>query len=146
MRTLTKNKQKMHYSHYLGELTEYERDADGNIIYIEVDGQQEAVETGGVVKTYDMPVIFYASISSTLNKLAATSYGVDQSNIYSTIVIPKNTVKLIPGDLIWRTAEIEYDESGYPSEASADYRVMGYMNEGLHEDYYLLQRLSVEEV
>ena len=41
MRSLKKNKQKLYYSLYSEEIPVYERDEDGNIKYIEVDGKQE---------------------------------------------------------------------------------------------------------
>ena len=43
MRSLKKNKQKLYYSLYSEEIPVYERDGDGNIKYIEVDGKQEPV-------------------------------------------------------------------------------------------------------
>lgn len=143
MRTLKKNKQQMYYSHFVSATTEYET-IDGEIQYIELsDGTKVPVEIGSVTEHYDMPVEFFAVISSSLNALRASTYGVDQSSIYSEICVSKGSVPLTIGDLIWRTSPIEYGDDGYPLDSSADYKVMGLMTEGLHEDYYLLQRTSV---
>ena len=46
MRLLEKNKQNLKYALQVGEVPVYERDEDGNIIYIEIDGQKVPVETG----------------------------------------------------------------------------------------------------
>lgn len=142
MRVLAKNKQKMYYAHFVSATTEYEEEA-GEVQYIETSVGLVPIEIGSVKDHYDMPVEFFANISSELNKLHATTYGVDQSSIYSELCVSKDYVPLTIGDLIWRMSAVEYGEDGYPLEDSADYKVMGLMTEGIHEDYYLLQRTSV---
>lgn len=46
MRSLKKNKQPFYYATYDTEKKVYERDEDGNIKYIEIDGEKIPVEIG----------------------------------------------------------------------------------------------------
>lgn len=150
MRVARKNRQRMFYSLYKSTETQYQKDEDGNIVYIEVDGEQVPVELGTVSATYDTPVEFYASISSELNELHMRAYGVDQSAIYSKLVVPKGMLPTenMVGAIIWRTSEIAYEdnENLLPRQSSADYTVVGRMDEVLHEDWFLLQRNSSDSV
>ena len=150
MRVARKNRQRMFYSLYKSTETQYQRDDDGNIVYVEVDGEQVPVELGTVSATYDAPIEFFASISSELNELHMRAYGVDQSAIYSKLVVPKEllpTEKMV-GAIIWRTSEIAFEDEEHkvPRQSSADYTVVGRMDEVLHEDWFLLQRNSSDSV
>ena len=58
------NRQKMFYSKQIGQVPVYDTDEDGNLKYITVDGNQVPIETGEYTMGYDVPVPFYASISS----------------------------------------------------------------------------------
>lgn len=164
------NKQNMYYSLYSGTVPVYERDENGFIIYIDVDGESVPVEAGTQEARYEMPVAFTANISSELNEMHIKAWGVDQSSIYSEIVCQKNYLPLEVGAIIWRTSPITYDSvddqflsdgngsyigisggdtylvtnSGelIPHQASADYTVVGIRTEGLTEDWYLLQKNS----
>ncbi len=63
MRLLEKNKQNLKYALQVGEVPVYERDEDGNIIYIEVDGQKVPVETGETEPGYSNPIDFRGNIA-----------------------------------------------------------------------------------
>lgn len=147
MRLLEKNKQKMYYANKIGNAEIYQRDEDGNIVYIEIDGEEVPVKVGSKENAYSQPVEFLASISSSLNPVHAQAYGVDQSSIYSEVVVEKD---YLPSDfgigsLVWKKSPIIYDDEGYPKSNSADYIVMGIMDEGLYVDWYLLQRNNVDD-
>lgn len=146
MRTLRKNRQRMFYSLYKSEETVYETDEDGNIKYMEIDGVQVPIEVGTREAHYDTPVEFKANIHSELNEMHLKSYGVDQSSIYSEIIVEKGKLPLKIGTIIWRESEIIYEdeEQTNPKQSSADYTVVGIMTESLHTDSYLLQRNSTE--
>lgn len=146
MRTLRKNRQAMFYSLYKSAEPIYETDEDGNIKYMEIDGVQVPIEVGTREAHYDTPVEFKANIHSELNEMHLKSYGVDQSSIYSEIIVEKGKLPLKIGTIIWRESEIIYEdeEQTTPKQSSADYTVKGVMTEALHEDYYLLQRNSTE--
>lgn len=149
MRTNKRLKQKMKYSLFLGEQPVYERDEYGNIKYIEVDGEQIPVDTGETAPQFSEPTEFEASISSKLNEMQAKEYGVDQSSIYSEICLSKQEfpTKFKYGTLIWKDSEVVWKDEimKIPDETSADYKVVGVLDEFQHFDRYLLQRLNFTE-
>lgn len=57
MRSLKKNKQPFYYVTYDAEKKVYDRDEDGNIKYIEIDGEKIPVEIG-TEPGYSDPVLF----------------------------------------------------------------------------------------
>lgn len=150
MRVLKKNKQVMYYSKIVGEQEVYEKDSSGNIKYTQIieDGETISIPipTGTKKPMYGTPVKFSSSISSSLNPLQMRAWGVDQSNIWSQVDVPKGYLPLSVGDIVWRENEIGYDSdnSEMPDAATADYTCKGIMTEGLYEDLYLLQRNSSE--
>ena len=143
-RTARNNKQNMYYSLYSGTVPVYEKDTQGNVIYIVVDGEQVPVEAGTQEAQYSEPVPFTANISSNLNEMHVRAWGVDQSAIYSEIVCQKDELPLEVGTIIWRQSPIVYDDviNNIPRQSSADYTVVGTRTEGLTEDWFLLQKNS----
>lgn len=148
MRQPKRDKQNMYYSLAGVSTVEYEKDEDGNIVYIEIDGEQVPIPTGETEPHFGEPVKFKASISSNLNEMHIKSYGVDGSSIYSEICCKKGYLPLKVGSLIWRESEIKWEDetNRIPLGSSADYTVKGLMTEGLTEDFYLLQRNVNEQV
>lgn len=148
MRLSRRDKQRMYYSLFANAKDEYERDENGDIVYVEVDGEQVPVELGVKSPSYQKPVQFFSSISSNLNEMHIKSYGVDASSIYSELCVEKGYLpRLTIGSLIWRDNEIEWEDKDktIPKASSADYTVMGIMREPLTEDFYLLKCNSSEE-
>lgn len=148
MRLSRRDKQVMYYSLFQNATDEYERDENGDIVYVEVDGEQVPVEVGTKTPSYTKPIKFYSSISSNLNEMHIKSYGVDASSIYCELAVSKGYLpKLTIGSLIWRENEIEWEDKAHtiPKASSADYTVMGRMKEPLTEDFYLLKCNSSEE-
>ena len=148
LRTCQKNKQEMLYSNILEIVPEYQKDENGNITYIDADGEKIPIPTGTKKPIYSKPVRFTASISSKLNELQMKSWGVDQSAIHSQLIVKKGYLPINIGSVVWRTNKIlwEDEEKQIPNGSSADYTCKGLMLEGLHEDYYLLQRNSSEGI
>ena len=147
MRLSRRDKQEMYYSLYASSTTEYERDENGDIVYVEIDGEQVPNEIGVKTYSYTTPIKFYSSISSKLNEMHIKSYGVDSSSIYCTLCVSKGYLpKLTIGSLIWRENEIEYEDNSktIPKASSADYTVVGRMKESITEDFYLLKCNSSE--
>lgn len=136
----------MWYSNIVGVMKEYERDDDGNIKYIEVDGERIPVPTGTTKPKFGEPKPFTASISSKLNELQMRSWGVDQSAIFSQLAVPKKYLPIQIGTVVWRENEIEWEDEAnkIPKASSAEYTCKGLMTEGLYEDLFLLQRNSSE--
>lgn len=146
MRTLKKNEQRMLYSLYLESETVYETDDDGNIIYYtDREGNKYPIEIGSAEPHYSTPVEFYASIKGTLNEAQVKEYGLDQSSIYSQITASKNAIPIVKGSYIWKESEVIYDDEGYPDVTSADYKVVGVLDESLSVDLYLLNRISKDD-
>ena len=147
MRTLRKNKQKMYYSLYSTASEVYEQ--EGTSVKTIVDqetGETIPVEVGTLKPVYAPPVEFKANITSNLNKLHIEAYGVDQSAIYSEIMVQKGLVPLKIGTIIWRESPIvwEDEENRIPYQPSSDYTVMGLLTEYQHYDFFLLQRNTPE--
>lgn len=57
MRSLKKNQQRLQYATYSDQITIYERDEDGDIIYVNIDGEQVPT-IAGEITGYNEPVIF----------------------------------------------------------------------------------------
>lgn len=143
MRTLRKNKQKMFYSVPSGTRDKYKKNPDGTIKTIEYKGKIIPESAGGYETSYSKPIEFVASISSKLNEMHAVSYGVDQSSIYSEVMVTKGMLPLKYGMKIWLHNDIEYlisEEDGEPNPDTADYTVKGIMDEFKDYDWLLLQR------
>lgn len=149
MRTLKKNKQKMYYSLYSTSTEVHDTDSSGNTRYIfdEESGTNVPVSIGTLKSQYSTPVEFSAAITSNLNKLRIQAYGVDQSAIYSEIMIPKGSVPLKIGAIIWRESAIQWEDGDtkkIPLQSSSDYTVMGLLTEYKNYDFFLLQRNTPE--
>ena len=63
MRMALKNKQRMYYALYREPQTVYQKDAEGNILYTEVDGDRVPVMTGDSESFYDEPVEFIGNFA-----------------------------------------------------------------------------------
>lgn len=148
MRVLEKNRQTMYYSLPCGTRKKYERNDDGTIKYIEIDGEIVPKSAGEIETKYSRPVQFKASLSGRLNELHAVAYGVDASSVYGEIMTLKGLLPLKYGMKIWRNSPIEYlidEEDGEPNADTADYTVKGFMDEYLNYDWLLVQRVDANE-
>lgn len=130
----------MQYSNFVENQPVYKRDEDGNIIYIEVDGEQVPVTTGTTESRYAEPTEFKAVITNKLNEAIIQSYGIDVSTNYAQITARKDYLPLKVGSLVWKRTQPTYKEDGTVDETSADYTVKGVADEGLDFDLFLLQR------
>lgn len=146
MRTLNKNKQKQYYSNPGKLVPIYETDEDGNIRYIEVDGELAPVETGEYEPGFSTPVEFKANISGKLNDVIVRAFGADSSNNHAQIVADKGVLPFKIGTRIWLRSKVEYKDEAktIPDGDSADYRVDGLMLEGINEDMFYLSVLNHE--
>lgn len=135
----------MYFSVYSNSDTIYEVDDKGDIVYTTVDGEQVPVEIGTMDVDYSTPELFYGTITSNLSEVSIRSYGVDQSAVYSKLIIPKGLLDLKIGTLIWRESPIEWKDAPHnsiPKPSSADFIVMGYLKEYKSFDEFLLRRVS----
>lgn len=98
MRLLRKNMQPMKYSLQDGRVPIYERDENGDIVYIEVEGKKVPVETGEYETGYSSPVDFMGNISMSGGEAEAKEFGMDIGDFDAVIVLEKDAVQLTETD------------------------------------------------
>lgn len=142
MRLLEKNKQNLKYALQVGEVPVYERDEDGNIIYIEVDGQKVPVETGETEPGYSNPIDFRGNIAMSGGEAEAKSFGVDISEYDANLLMEKNRIPIDETSLIWHTSKVRYidEQNTIVDRKSADYSIKR-VQPSLNFTRYLLKRI-----
>lgn len=142
MRLLEKNKQNLKYALQVGEVPIYERDEDGNIIYIEVDGQKVPVETGETEPGYSNPIDFRGNIAMSGGEAKAKSFGVDISEYDAILLMKKNRIPIDETSLIWHTSKVRYidEQNTIVDRKSADYSIKR-VQPSLNFTRYLLKRI-----
>ena len=141
MRLLEKNKQNLKYALQVGEVPIYERDEDGNIIYIEVDGQKVPVETGETEVVYSNPIDFRGNIAMSGGEAEAKSFGVDISEYDAVLLMEKDRIPIDETSLIWHMSEVKHaDEQNIVDRKSADYTIKR-VQPSLNFTRYLLKRV-----
>lgn len=136
---LEANKQKMKYSKHGEKVTIYDRDENGNIKYIEVDGEKIPVVLREAIGFSD-PVLFSANISNKLSEVLVKEFGIDDSSSYCQIVTNKGYLPIKAGDIVWKKSDVGRDSDGLVDDKTADYVVKGVADEGLTVDLFLLQK------
>lgn len=142
MRLLEKNKQNLKYALQVGEVPIYERDEDGNIIYIEVDGQKVPVETGETEVGYSNPIDFRGNIAMSGGEAEAKSFGVDISEYDAVLLMEKDRIPIDETSLIWHMSEVKHadEQNTIVDKKSADYTVKR-VQPSLNFTRYLLKRV-----
>lgn len=145
MRMLRKNNQTMKYATPLYEEDKYKYDADGNklIDYVDDDGTIYYITTGEKEVIYSEPIEFQANISGKVRESMAKEFGIGNNPNYAAIVSEKDEFDFKVGSIIWKKTEPEYKEFDgrqIIDFSSADYDVVGIVNEFINEDYYLLHK------
>ena len=142
MRLLEKNKQDLKYALQVGEVPIYERDEEGNIIYIEVDGQKVPVETGETEVGYAKPVDFRGNIAMSGGEAEAKSFGVDISEYDAILLMEKDRIPIDETSLIWHMSEVKYadEQNTIVDKKSADYTVKR-VQPSVNFTRYLLKRI-----
>ena len=142
MRLLRKNMQPMKYSLQDGRVPIYERDENGDIVYIEVDGQKIPVETGEYETGYSAPVDFMGNISMSGGEAEAKEFGMDIGDFDAVIVLEKDAVPITETSIIWHTSPVKYkdEQNTMVDSKSADYAVKR-VSPSLNFTKVLLQRI-----
>lgn len=142
MRLLEKNKQDLKYALQVGEVPIYERDEEGNIIYIEVDGQKVPVETGETEVGYAKPVDFRGNIAMSGGEAEDKSFGVDISEYDAILLMEKDRIPIDETSLIWHMSEVKYadEQNTVVDRKSADYSIKR-VQPSLNFTRYLLKRI-----
>ena len=134
--------QPMKYSLQDGRVPIYERDENGDIVYIEVDGQKIPVETGEYETGYSAPVDFMGNISMSGGEAEAKEFGMDIGDFDAVIVLEKDAVPITETSIIWHTSHVKYkdEQNTIVDSKSADYAVKR-VSPSLNFTKVLLQRI-----
>lgn len=144
MRTARRKTQKMFYSNLDKEIPIYNKDSQGNIIYVDMpDGQSVPSKTGETKQGYGDPVEFYNSISGTLTEDELQAFGGEKRAV-AKMTYRKADFPFSIGTLIWKDSEVKYIGSEI-DENSADYRVMGILDEGQHFYRAIMEKVTKGE-
>lgn len=144
MRTNRRIKQKMFYSNFNESEPIYLTDDSGNIIYKTMpDGQRVAVKSGEVKAGYEEPTEFLNSISGTLTEDELQAFGGEKKAI-AKITYRKGEYSFRIGTLIWKNSEVKYIGEDV-DENSADYRILGILDEGQHFYRAIMEKITKGE-
>ena len=138
------NKQKFYYATWAEKTTEYKTDADGNIIYVTVNGKQSPVKKE-LPARYTDPIPFYASMNMGGGETITTEFGVAESDYSAVLTTPKGYVNITETSLIWHETEPTYKQSGETQivdDNSADYHVVKVRSSLLYDRYLLQKRVK----
>ena len=144
MRANRRIKQVMFYSNFDRAIPIYNKDSEGNIIYIDMpDGQSVPSKTGETKQGYGEPVEFYNSISGTLTEDELQAFGGEKRAV-AKMTYRKADFPCSIGTLIWKDSKVKYIGSEI-DENSADYRVMGILDEGQHFYRAIMEKVTKGE-
>jgi len=143
MRMMNRNKQNLYYALQDREVPIYETDEDGDIRYIEIDGQQIPVETGQTELGYSEPIKMLANIAFETNETTAQEFGVDVSDYDAIVVFGKNEYPLTETSRIWFESVPRYKDTSETivDGDSADYQVVS-VRSSLNEGKAILKHLT----
>jgi hypothetical protein len=141
MHSLKKNQQKLWYSTYADQITIYERDKNGEIVYDEIDGEyipRIIAERAG----YSNPVSFYANISAAKGTSDSEVFGVSL-DYTKTISTTDMTLPIDEKSLVWFETEPKNNADGTIDSGSADYSVVA-VARSLNNVVYAIKKLAKE--
>lgn len=133
----------MFYALLKGKEPVYERDDKGNIIYRIIGGEKVPKKTGEDRYVYSKPVEFYNTISGRLTEDELQAFGV-QNNAIAKMTYKKGQYPFKVGTVIWKTSDIKYTDD-IPDITSADYRIVGIMEEGQYFWKCMLEAVTKNE-
>lgn len=129
MRSLKKNKQSLWFATYSDQITIYERDENGEIVYDEIDGElipRIIAERAG----YSDPVLFHANISAGKGTAQEDVFGTD-IDFTRTISTTDLSLPIDTLSLVWIEHEPKFLDDGTVDPDSADYKVAAKPAKGL---------------
>lgn len=144
MRTARRVKQKMFYSNFHKSEPIYLTDSEGNIVYRTMpDGEQVAVKGGETKEGYDEPTEFMNTISGTLTQEELQAFG-GETRAIAKITYHKGQYPFIVGTLVWKNSEVKHIDDEV-DENSADYRIMGILDDGQHFYRAIMEKVTKGE-
>ena len=120
MRSLKKNQQQLWYSTYADQITIYERDENGEIVY--VDEEKTIPKIIAERAGYNKPVSFCVSVSAGKGTAQEEVFGKD-IDFTRTISTTDLSLPIDELSLVWIESEPKYLEDGMVDTNSADYKV-----------------------
>lgn len=130
----------MHYALFDKESPVYETDDNGNIVYLEIDGEMIPVETGDTKMTYGVPVLFYGNIAMAGGESQAAEFGLNVGDYSAVLIVAKGMLPLEETSLIWHESEPVRGQDGSVDEHSADYTVVK-IAPSINVDRYVLKKV-----
>lgn len=126
MRTLQKNKQTIYYANQTGLVPIYEKDENGDIKYIEIDGVKTPVETGNYEMSYGKAVDVSGNITMSGDESSETEYGIDSSGYDAVLILDKGEADISETSVVWFENNVRYKDTENQSADpnSADYKVL----------------------
>lgn len=124
MRTPKRVRQKLYYALKGEPQPIYERDEDGNIIYILVGGEEIPKDSGEQTNGIEEPVMIENSIGGNLTQAEIEAFG-SQGKDLASMTYRRGEYPFKVGTLIWLNSEIRRLEDGQIDDKSADYVVVG---------------------
>lgn len=140
MRTLRNNKSRLWYALQAPERKIYQTDDNGDIVYMEIQGEQVPVVKEVVRNEYFDITEFFANISMSGGDSEAVEYGIDKSAYSAKIIFPNNVLPITETSLIWQDNEPQMDDNGMVDKKTADYKVVRIVP-SLNFTVYLLQKV-----
>ena len=137
MRSLKKNRQLLWYSTYADQITIYERDKNGEIVY--VDEEKTIPKIIAERAGYNKPVFFDANISMSGGEANQAEYGFDTGSYEAVLVTTDKSLPLDELSLIWHTTEPVVNADGMVDESTADYSIIA-VKPSLNSMKYLLKK------
>lgn len=135
------NQQEFYFANWQEKETEYQKDENGNILYVEVNGTNRPIEKE-VPAHFSTPIKFKASINMGGGNAVAREFGIDESKYSATLITPKNLVNITNTSIIWYTSEPTYDANGIVDETSCDFYVVKVSKSLLYDRYVLAKRVK----
>lgn len=137
MRMMRRNQRPLWYAVQSDADVSYVRDADGNIIHEEIDGEQVPLVDGNMIQGYDAPVQFFGTIQNAGGVAEAAAYGVAVGSYQAKLFDVTDALPLKEMSLIWlKEPETNF---GVADPKTADYRVAR-CPIALNQTVYLLKR------
>ncbi len=142
METLMNNETKMKYSLYVGEIVDYERDEDGEIIYEDIDGTMTAVESGThagylIVNDFEANISFGGQTSEAEYGLNVTDYDASIVTNLNQFPFDERTIIFVNSEPVIKDGEVQKD--------SADFIIKAVRN-SLNQTKYLLKAIPKGKV
>ena len=113
MRMARKNQRPLWYSNICDSDTSYERNKDGNIEYVKVDGEYVPVEDGHTTEEYTKPVKFFGTIQNAGGQVEAAAYGVSVGSYHAKLLDIEGALPIKEMSLIYTIEPKKHERAQY---------------------------------